>query len=135
VKKMAGRLATALDGLSPERIALVVSVGLVLGTFPVFGCPTILCALAAVALRVNLPALQAMNQISTPAQLALLLPLARVGSRMFYSPGGIGGALLQAVVGWFFVCIPCGILLYFILLGLLRRASRQWFDGWRLQPE
>ncbi len=99
-----------------------------LGTFPVFGFPTILCAIAAVALRLNLPALQAVNQISTPAQLALLVPLARVGARLFAAPRGIGGAAAHAVAGWFCICVPFGILLYFTLVCVLRHTRREWFN-------
>jgi len=57
------RLSAALDGLAPETVALVLTLGLVLGTFPVFGCPTVLCAVAALALRLNVPALQLVNQL------------------------------------------------------------------------
>ena len=54
-----------------ERIALLVVLGFVLGTFPAPGCPTVLCLAAALALRLNLAALQVMNQIATPARYAL----------------------------------------------------------------
>src|ERR1700674_5443840 len=53
------------------------AVGLVLGTFPVYGCPTLLCVLASLVLRVNLPALQVVNQLTLPLQIAMLMPLAR----------------------------------------------------------
>ena len=63
----------------------------VLGAFPVYGCPTILCGLAAVALRLNLPALQLVNQMATPVQIALLLPFSRTGSWIFGYRAGFGG--------------------------------------------
>jgi uncharacterized protein (DUF2062 family) len=100
------RLLAAMDGLSPETMALMLAVGLVLGTFPVYGCPTVLCPLAALALRLNVPALQLVNQLSTPLQIALLVPLARVGACIIGAPASstfafkLGAAVLQAVAGW-----------------------------------
>ena len=40
------RLQSSLAELAPEQIALVLSVGLVLGVFPMMGVPTLLCLLA-----------------------------------------------------------------------------------------
>jgi len=126
------RLAAALVNLSPEEFALVVALGLVLGTFPVYGCPTLLCLAAALALRLNAAALQVVNQLSSPLQIALLVPLVRVGWRLSLSasapiPLKLGAAVLQAVSGWCMVCIPVGVALYFVLLYLMRRtACNQW---------
>jgi uncharacterized protein (DUF2062 family) len=128
-----------MENLSPESLALMLAVGLVLGTFPVFGCPTILCALAALALRLNVPALQVVNQLSSPLQVALLVPLARLGAHIVPVPAGsgdpakdlarqLGGAVLQATAGWCCICVPLGIVLYFGLLYSLRRWRRQWFN-------
>ena len=123
MRKIASKLAAATVGLSPHKIALIVAVGLVLGAFPVYGCPTILCGLAAVALRLNLPALQLVSQISTPVQIALLLPFARTGSWIFGSRAGFGGAVFSAVAGWVCISIPMGVLLYFTLGYVLRRSA------------
>jgi hypothetical protein len=95
----------------------------VLGAFPVYGCPTILCCLAAIALRLNLPALQLVNQIATPAQFALLIPLARTGSWIFGSRAGFGGAVWNAVAGWACLSVPTGALLYVALQYALRRSA------------
>lgn len=120
---LASRLAAATAGLSPHKIALIVAVGLVLGAFPVYGCPTILCGLAAVALRLNLPALQLVNQVATPVQIALLVPLTRTGSWMFGYRAGFGGAVWNAVAAWLCICVPMGALLYFTLGYVLRRSA------------
>ena len=47
VRQLAARLRASVQDLSPERMALLLSVGLVLGVFPIAGCPTLLCLLAA----------------------------------------------------------------------------------------
>jgi uncharacterized protein (DUF2062 family) len=120
------RFATALHGLPPETVVLILAVGFVLGTFPVYGCPTLFCLLAAVALRLNLPALQLVNQLTSPLQIALLVPFARLGARIVPSPAAapaawkLGTAALQAITGWFVVCVPLGILLYASLVCWLR---------------
>jgi len=134
VRSIASRLAAAADGLSGEELALILAMGLVLGTFPVFGCPTILCVIAALALRLNVAALQLVNQLTSPLQLALLVPFARAGWRIPVSPAApvpwrLGAVALEAITGWCFVCVPLGILLYFSLLLVLRRRRSLWCNG------
>ena len=51
------RFQASLAELSPEEIALLLSVGLVLGVFPIMGFPTVFCVLAAIGLRLNWAAL------------------------------------------------------------------------------
>ena len=122
------RLATSLEGLSPDTVALILTIGLVLGLFPIYGCATILCALAGLVLGLNLPALQLVNQLVTPLQLVLLVPFARLGAHLLNSPGsatplarGLGPVALHAVAGWLCVCLPLGLLVYFVLGHILRR--------------
>jgi hypothetical protein len=113
------RLRTSLTEIPSGRVALLLSVGLVLGVFPIMGIPTILCLLAAVIFRLNPAALQVLNSVTSPLQLALLLPLARIGSKLcgVNLAGGawtakLGLTALCAVAGWAFVCFPLGALLY-----------------------
>jgi hypothetical protein len=40
------RFVLSVEGLTPEAIACIVAIGLVFGVFPIFWCPTILCAAA-----------------------------------------------------------------------------------------
>ena len=135
VKTAASRLAAALGDHSPESVALIVSLGLVLGTFPIFGFPTLLCAAAALMLRLNVPALQLMNQLSTPLQLVLLAPLTRAGAWIIadHAGGGmaerLGTAALRAAAGWSCICVPLGISAYFAILYCLRRRPWRCFNG------
>jgi uncharacterized protein (DUF2062 family) len=131
-----------------EAIALCIALGLVLGVCPVLGCPTILCALAAMLLRLNLPAIQLINYLASPLQLTLLVPFIRLGGWMFRGDRGpaavhpadawqamysviTGG--LHAIVAWFCVCAPAGLLLYVFLVVALRRY-RNWEETKRLCP-
>ncbi len=127
VQHARSRLTAPFQGLAPETAALVLAIGLTLGLFPIYGCPTILCALASLILGLNIPAVQIVNQLATPLQLAMMLPFLRLGARLVSSPrssfaGGLGAAALQAVAGWVCVCVPLGILLYFTLVHVLRRV-------------
>jgi hypothetical protein len=135
VRRLYLRLAESICDLSAEEISLILTVGFVLGTFPVYGCPTLLCVLASLVLRLNFPALQLENQLSLPLQIGMALPLARLGSRIVAPSSGavatlagrLGATALQAIAGWFCVCIPLGLLLYIALTCLLRRDGNQWF--------
>ena len=125
------KFRASFTDMRPETIALIFVLGLVLGVFPVFGFPTLLCAGAAILFRLNLPAIQIVNQVCAPLQYALLIPLGRLGARVTGMPltGArlSGNALLHladgmknAVVGWCCFCIPTGLLLYATLLFAFR---------------
>ncbi len=62
------------QGITPEKIALSIALGLTLGVAPVLGSTSILCLLAAFVLGLNLPAIQLVNYLVYPLQLALLAP-------------------------------------------------------------
>jgi uncharacterized protein (DUF2062 family) len=130
----------ALRGMSPEAMALSIALGFALGLFPVPGCPTLLCALAALILRLNGPAVQAVNYLVCPLQLALFAPFMRVGGRLFPAPArhlpamlhggawravaGVLAAAAHAVAGWLCIGAPAGLLLYILLAYCLRRRGR-----------
>jgi uncharacterized protein (DUF2062 family) len=130
----------SLEGVTAETLALSVGLALALGVFPVYGCPTLLCAAAAIVLRLNLPAMQLVNALATPLQLALLIPFHRLGDLLL--PGaayprvhagvhseawrfldGIWTLAVHAIAGWFCVCAPLGILLYLTLRYAGRRRQ------------
>jgi uncharacterized protein (DUF2062 family) len=46
------------QGVSPEKIALAIILGMILGVTPVLGSTLVLCTVAAILLRLNLPAIQ-----------------------------------------------------------------------------
>jgi Uncharacterized protein conserved in bacteria (DUF2062) len=128
VRADVGNVFVRWDSLSDD-IAITLAIGLVLGTFPVYGVPTLLCVTAARALRLNPVALLAVNQFVTPVQLALLVPYARVGWHISVSPAApvlykLAATGLQAITGWCLVGVPAGILIHFALLYVVRRARR-----------
>src|ERR1700679_2600498 len=75
------------QGVTPEKIALTVALGVSLGVTPVIGSTTMLCTLAAVSLRLNLPAILVVNGAVYPLQLILLVPFLRAGAWLFRADG------------------------------------------------
>jgi uncharacterized protein (DUF2062 family) len=71
------------QGLSCEKLALSIALGLVLGTFPVLGITTVLCMLTALALRLNMPVIQFANYFAYPLQIVLLVPYYNLGGLVF----------------------------------------------------
>jgi steroid 5-alpha reductase family enzyme/uncharacterized protein (DUF2062 family) len=74
------------QGVTPKKIALSLALGVALGVFPLLGSTTALCAVAALVLRLNLPAIQVINYFVYPLQIALLIPFFRLGERLFRAP-------------------------------------------------
>lgn len=70
------------QGLSPEKIALTIALGLSLSVFPILGSTTLLCLLAGIVFRLNQPLIQIANYLGYPLQILLLLPLYRAGERL-----------------------------------------------------
>ena len=133
-----------IQGITPEKIALSVALGATLAVFPVLGSTTLLCAAAAVLLRLNLPALQLVNYLMYPVQLALVVPFMRAGAYLFrrsplpfslvqmltmfrenwwHTLGLLWVADLQAVTVWI-LCAPLAtLLLYWSLRAVLVRVA------------
>jgi uncharacterized protein (DUF2062 family) len=131
-------------GITPEKIALSLAFGMVLGTFPVLGSTTILCTLAVFLFGLNFPAIQIVNYFVYPLQLALLVPLLRAGRILFREPplpfkladilamirASAWGAIrvlwvatLHAIVAWLIVAVPMILLVNAILRPAMRRLG------------
>jgi uncharacterized protein (DUF2062 family) len=134
--------AQLTQGVSPSRLALALALGLVIGLVPVLGVTTGLCALLAVALRLNQPAIQLANYIAYPLQLLLFIPFFKAGARLFGRPpvtldfsrlqaelaedtlGTIGRYLfdnLRALAAWALLAPLLGGLLYLLVRAILSR--------------
>ena len=133
------------QGITPEKMALSIALGLTLGVTPVLGSTSILCFFAALLLRLNLPVIQLVNYFAYPLQFALLLPFIRVGDWILAAPpvritvGEIVGliradvwnaiatlwtATVHALVAWFFIGSLASLVIYALLTPFLRRLSR-----------
>jgi len=79
-------VAQLKQGITPEKIALTIALGVVLGIFPILGATTILCAGAAAWLRLNQPIIQLVNYFVYPVQLVVIIPFYRAGETLFGRP-------------------------------------------------
>jgi uncharacterized protein (DUF2062 family) len=133
-------------GVTPEKMALSLALGVALGVFPVMGATTALCALAALIGRLNLPAIQIVNYFVFPLQIALLIPFFLMGEKLFLarhlplSAAQVAGMLhanfwgatrllwtttWHAVVVW---CVAAPVFVgaaYLILVPILRGVARR----------
>ncbi len=87
------------QGLSANRLALAVAIGVVVGNIPILGASTILCGVVALAFRLNQPAIQIAQAAMAPTQLLLIIPFVRLGEWLLRAPHqaiSIRGALAFA---------------------------------------
>ena len=140
-------LAFLKMGITPERLALCIALGFAFGMIPALGTTTILCALTAFILRLNLAAILVVNYFVYPIQLALLLPFIRAGEWLFGTePLDLSSQLIQrmmkedlldtiislrptilhALLVWLLVAPIVVTMLYFILRPLLRKLRQEW---------
>ena len=131
-------------GMSIEKIALCVCLGIVLGIFPILGSTTLLCAAAAIFLRLNQPLIQLVNYAVYPLQLLLLAFFYGAGNWLFkgqnpVSAGAHVVGMLQddmwgslaamwdmtifAVLLWVLIGPVLAVILYVILMPLIRKLS------------
>jgi hypothetical protein len=73
-------------GISVEKVSWTISLGLVLGVFPVMGTTSLVCLLAGWAFRLNQALLHAFKTVVYPLHLALILVFIRMGERLWGSP-------------------------------------------------
>ena len=125
------------QGVSPRRLALTLALGFAIGCLPVVGVPTALCALIALSLGLNQPAIQAANYAAMPLQLLLIGPFIKLGRWLLSSqplPGDLlhtplrtllttsGSLAGQATLAWLLVSIPAVVVLTLGLTPVLRKV-------------
>jgi uncharacterized protein (DUF2062 family) len=129
------------QGITPRRLALTLALGFAVGCFPVVGVTTAVCAVLALVLRLNLPAIQAANYAVMPLQVLLLVPFVRLGGWLFSSGprrsldavallhasplqmlSQLGGLVGHAMLAWLVIAGPAVVLMTLVLTMLLRRV-------------
>jgi uncharacterized protein (DUF2062 family) len=73
------------QGTTPEKIALSIAFGAVLGSMPFIGVTTTLCFVVALVFRLNPVAIQLVNYLMYPVQLVLFVPFIRAGEKVFHA--------------------------------------------------
>jgi uncharacterized protein (DUF2062 family) len=79
-------LSLLRQGISPDRLALCVAIGVVVGNIPILGVSTILCVGIALVFRLNLAAMQIVQAAMAPTQLLLIIPFVRLGEWILRIP-------------------------------------------------
>ena len=74
------------QGITPEKISLTIAAGGAAALFPLFGVTSILCFFVALALRLNQPIIQILNQLLLPVHLAAILLCVHLGETLFQVP-------------------------------------------------
>ena len=85
-KILAPLLHLLRQGVAPDRLALCVAIGIVVGNIPVLGVSSLLCAALALAFRLNLPAIQIVQAAMAPTQILLIIPFVRLGEWLLRAP-------------------------------------------------
>jgi len=132
------------QGISPEKIAMSMSTGIVMGLFPIVGITSLLCIVTSFFFRLNQAMTQLFNWLVYPLQIILILPFFRLGSFLFHTEpitvtvrqvidsyrADFWGTIhlleeitLHAVVAWLIICIPIGVVLYLTFKPLLRKMN------------
>lgn len=121
------------QGITPRKLALTLTIGVLVGIVPVMGVSTAICFLLALVLRLNHIGIQAVQYAVYPLQLISLVPFYKFGGFIFnkkmeeYSSFNLLNLfsdhwyeefiiVLQsakfALIGWIIICIPLSILIY-----------------------
>ena len=138
--------ALLLQGISPDRLALCVAIGVVVGNIPILGVSTILCAGIALMFRLNLAAIQVVQAAMAPTQLLLIIPFVRLGERLLRAPhqavsidaglalmaqgaghafAVLGDAIVHAGIAWLLVAPLAIPVFYKSLAPVFARAAAQ----------
>ncbi len=145
-------LAWLNTGMAPRQLAFTLALGFAIGCIPLLGVTTVICAFAAVVLRLNMPAIQAANWAAMPFQVVLLVPFLKLGQRLsssqplpfsaaeitrrlesapWRSALQMSDLLGHALLAWLITAGPALVLLTVLLTPLMHRVARRP----RTQPE
>ncbi|UYZ63840.1 DUF2062 domain-containing protein [Hymenobacter weizhouensis] len=131
------------QGLTPHQLALTAALGSAFGLVPMLGVTTLMSTVTAVRLRLNVAAMLLIAHLWSPVQLLLIIPMMRLGARLWGSAGPaltlaklqhlfssdwlaalrlLWHALLGALALWAVGSVVLGTLFYFVLRPILSRV-------------
>jgi uncharacterized protein (DUF2062 family) len=134
------------QGMTAEKIALTLTLGLCIGIMPLMGFITIILALLAMIFRLNMVAIQAVHYAISFVQIVLFIPFLKLGQFIFGLPElpfnidnvlkmlkssffdtflSIWQVNLMGLVVWLVIAIPSGILIYHLSLAFFTRQKRK----------
>ena len=134
------------QGVAPDKLALSLALGVAIGLIPILGLSTGLCALTALLLRLNMPAIQLVNYALSPLQLLLIIPAVRFGEYLTGAPAfpitiaagmeiiaqgplhaieTLWDAIVHAALAWIVLAPPVTLVVFLGLRPLLTRYQRR----------
>ena len=95
-------LAQLKQGVTPDKIALTLALGVACGLFPFLGFTTLLCFVVAIALKLNQPIIHIVNQLLWPVHLTAIVFYIRSGEWLYgikpirYNPNEIAHLFMHS---------------------------------------
>lgn len=149
-RKVLVPLGTALKkGLSFQKLAVSLALGITVGLIPFYGMTTILVGALALFLRLDFIVMQAVHYLVHPVQIALLIPFFKAGNNLFAKntidltikeymslfKTDFWDALLvywkinaSAILVWLIVAIPASYMLYKLFYFLIKKYAHLLFQ-------
>jgi uncharacterized protein (DUF2062 family) len=133
------------DGLTPEKLAFSVTLGIISGMFPVLGMTTVISIVLTMLFRQNLLIVQAVQWILALVQVLLIIPFMQFGAYILHAqalhinmaqishafqPGMISGIKtvgifhLYGIFTWIILAIPASAVSYFGFLFIFQRKGK-----------
>lgn len=133
-------------GMSAEKLALTLALGICFGIMPFMGVTTYLLALIAIVLRLNIPAIQLVNYAMYFLQITLFVPFLKSGQYVFGGPElpfelsnvitmlktqfwstleALWQVNLLGVLMWIIVSVPAGIGIYYLSLPFFTKQQKR----------
>jgi uncharacterized protein (DUF2062 family) len=134
------------EGLTPEKLAFSVTLGIISGIFPVIGMTTLLSVILTMVFRQNLLVVQSVQWILALVQVLLIIPFMQFGAYLLnqnvllisigqishaFQPGMLSGIRtvgilhLYGILTWFILAIPASAVSYFGFLLIFQRKSKK----------
>jgi hypothetical protein len=132
-------------GLTPEKIAFSLTLGIISGIFPVIGMTTLLSVGLTFLFRQNLLIVQSVQWLLSLVQIFLIIPFMQFGAYLLnnnvvhitmkqinhaFQPGMVSGIKtlgvfhLYGIFTWIILAIPVGAVFYFTFLRVFQKRSR-----------
>ena len=125
------------QGMSAKKLALTLTLGIIIGVMPLMGTSTYVLAALALIFKLNMPAIQLVNYAVYFFQIALYVPFLKLGQSVFHGPAlpfdlsnllslfqtkfwdtfnAIWEINLLGLALWAIVAIPVSLAIYYISL-------------------
>jgi len=133
------------DGLTAEKLALSITIGIISGIFPVIGMTTLLSLFLTMLFRQNLLVVQSVQWILALFQVLLVIPFMQFGAYLLsqdahitiaqinhaFHNGMISGIKtvgifhLYAILTWVILAIPAAAVSYFSFLAVFQKKNEK----------